>query len=87
MWMRVQANIVRMPLQLENARWRPADGNWFFDFRRRRRKPSVFSNSRIFTRVHRRVRFRCDFIHADDIRRRDRHLAQVVSDLLSITGR
>jgi hypothetical protein len=21
-----------MPLQLENARWRPADGNWFFDF-------------------------------------------------------
>ncbi len=63
------------PLQLEVARWRPADANWFFDF------PTSASKTIQF--------FEVSGLYADTSTTFDGAIAvspKVVSDLLSVTG-
>jgi hypothetical protein len=62
-----------VPLQLEGPRWRPADGNWFFDFPTSASETvSLFEQSDLYATT--------SFDAAIAI------TPQVVSDLLSITG-
>lgn len=66
-----------VPLQLEGARWRPADGNWFFDYPTSASETiNLFEQSNLYADTTPSTTF-------------DAAIAitpQVVSDLLSITG-